>query len=219
MDDEKNNANVNVNVEPPKQDNVNVEQSEENEYLEYKKNVKPKKIKKPLTHKQKMKMHKKNIKRLPKFLSHRNVKKDLVNQMNSYDSFFKGNKFSMNQIATYSKSIRKLRKNKKSRKHKKIALTNQIQYMNVLFNADRKLNSMSSFNLMKATPQNYIKMFESGDVSTIWKNTSLPYTKTKNSMVKNINSTFHSFLLHNLINDFRKHNRVKKKKQKKKINV
>lgn len=208
VDEEKDqNQDQNNNVEVEKEKDKD---KDENEYLEYKKNVKkPKKM----THKQRMKMHKKNLKKLPRFLSNKNVKKDLLNQMNSYDSFFKGNKFTSNQLTTYSKSIRKLRKNKKTKKLKKIALTNQIQYMNVLFNADRKLNSLSGCNLMKATPQNYVKMFETRNLSSIWNNTAIPKSTKKNGMIQNINSIYHSFLLHGLIYDFRK-TKMKKKRKK-----
>ena len=197
MEEEK----QNINDEPQQPSNDTNEKTDDNEYLEYKKQKKPVKR---LTHKQQMKIHKKNLKKLPKFLKNKNVKKDLINQMNAFDNMFRGNKFTANQLQTYSKSVRKLRKKKKSKKLKKIAMTNQIQYMNALFNADRQLNSLSSFNLMKTTPQNYLNLFNDNDLSKLWTNTSIPFTSNKSSMVKNFNKSFHSFLLHGLINDFTK---------------
>ena len=197
MEEEK----QNINDEPQQPSNDTNEKTDDNEYLEYKKQKKPVKR---LTHKQQMKIHKKNLKKLPKFLKNKNVKKDLINQMNAFDNMFRGNKFTANQLQTYSKSVRKLRKKKKSKKLKKIAMTNQIQYMNALFNADRQLNSLSSFNLMKTTPQNYLNLFNDNNLSKLWTNTSIPFTSNKSSMVKNFNKSFHSFLLHGLINDFTK---------------
>ena len=214
--DDEQNVNVNVN-----ENNQNIkDQDEDNnnkddKYLEYRKPEKKpeKKPVKRLTHKQQMKIHKKNLKKLPKFLKNKNVKKDLINQMNAFDNMFRGNKFTANQLQTYSKSVRKLRKKKKSKKLKKIAMTNQIQYMNALFNADRQLNSLSSFNLMKTTPQNYLNLFNDNNLSKLWTNTSIPFTSNKSSMVKNFNKSFHSFLLHGLINDFKKSDKKKKIKQ------
>lgn len=203
MEEEK----QNINDEPQQPSNQNNndtnEKTDDNEYLEYKKQKQKKPVKR-LTHKQQMKIHKKNLKKLPKFLKNKNVKKDLINQMNAFDNMFRGNKFTANQLQTYSKSVRKLRKKKKSKKLKKIAMTNQIQYMNALFNADRQLNSLSSFNLMKTTPQNYLNLFNDNNLSKLWTNTSIPFTSNKSSMVKNFNKSFHSFLLHGLINDFTK---------------
>ena len=198
MEEEK----QNINDEPQQPSNDTNEKTDDNDYLEYKKPEK--KPVKRLTHKQQMKIHKKNLKKLPKFLKNKNVKKDLINQMNAFDNMFRGNKFTANQLQTYSKSVRKLRKKKKSKKLKKIAMTNQIQYMNALFNADRQLNSLSSFNLMKTTPQNYLNLFNDNNLSKLWTNTSIPFTSNKSSMVKNFNKSFHSFLLHGLINDFTK---------------
>lgn len=211
MDDDQKQNNDDVVVSNEQKENNNNNESKENEYLEYKpkldknKKTENEKKTKPLTHKQRMKLHKKNLKKLPAFLRNRNVKKDLINQMTGYNNMFNGNKFTANQLTRYSKSIRKLRKKKKSKKLKKIAMTNQIQYMNILFNADRELNSMSKFNLMKTTPQGYVDtMFNNANFNQLWKSTSLPCAKNKKSMIKNINASFHSLLLNGLIKELKK---------------
>ena len=175
MDNDNDDVDVTINQNNDDKDDKDDNDDKDDQYLEYKK--KPSKSKRPLTHKEQMKLHKKNMKKLPKYLRNKNVKKDLINQMNAFDNIFQGNKFSRNQLQTYSKSVRKLRKNKKSKKLKKIAMTNQIQYMNVLFNADRQLNSLSNFNLMKTTPRNYINMFDDKNLSKLWLNTSHRFRK------------------------------------------
>lgn len=174
---------------------------------------------KVLTHKQKMKQWKKNAKYLPKWAKNRNLKKDLTlsfnqsnNYVNDFNNFFKGDKFKHNQLMNYSKAIRKLRKNKKTPKRKKVAMTHQIQFMNLLFNTDRKLHSQPTFNLMKTTPKNYLSFFDKTDINQVWKATGLPYSSTKNIIIKDLNKAYMSFLKHDLIFG-KRHVPLKNKKQ------
>ena len=91
------------------------------------------------------------------------------------------------------------KKGKRTKKQKKIGLTNVISYLNLLYNADKEKRKQPRKNLMLANPYKYPSLISDANLNNIWKATRLPASRSRRGMVSNINNVYQQFLANDLI--------------------
>lgn len=108
--------------------------------------------------------------------------------------------FSDQELQGYINVIKKMRKNKRTKKQKKIGLTNTASFMNLLFNANNERQKKPTKNLMLRHPFTYPSMIPDYHINDIWKATKLPTSNRKKpDIVNNLNDIFHALIGYNLL--------------------
>lgn len=98
--------------------------------------------------------------------------------------------FTHDELKKFMTTIKKLRKNKRGKKKKKIGLTNVTSFLNLLYNVDKEKQRKPRQNLMYAHPYKYPALIRDADVDKIWKATKIPSSKTPNAIVTNLNDVY-----------------------------
>lgn len=129
-------------------------------------------------------------------------------------SYINGDTWTEKELKRFAAAIKKVRKNKRTRKQKKIGLTNTISLLNMLFNADKERTqrrypftyrrryppySYRRKNLMYDHPYKYPSLIPDANVNDIWKATGLKTSGSKDGMISNINNVYHSLYGYQLL--------------------
>ena len=107
--------------------------------------------------------------------------------MSNLETLF--NKSSADDIRLYQKCISNLRKNSKTRDGKICAIINQVKYMNKMFNTGNQLGGNESDVATKIT-KNMFNDYSDKDVNYIFKSIHIPYSKSKKSILGNVQSAY-----------------------------
>ena len=129
-----------------------------------------------------------------------------------------GSSFTEAELKKFAGVIKKLRKNKRGVKKKKVGLTNMSSFMNLLYNADRERQyayykrrypygyrrrypyGYKRRNLMRAHPFKYPSMIQDADVNAIWNATKLPRgRRSKDGIITDLNQVYRSLVGFNLL--------------------
>ena len=98
--------------------------------------------------------------------------------------------FTHDELKKFMMTIKKLRKNKRGKKKKKVGLTNVTSFLNLLYNVDKEKQRKPRQNLMYAHPYKYPALIRDADVDKIWKATKIPSSKTPNGIITNLNDVY-----------------------------
>ena len=159
---------------------------------------KPKKPKKKVLKKKPVK--KKVVKKKPKKkVAKKKILKKKVVKKTSTSNYIDDDSFSPQELKKYIAVMKKMKKNKRTTKQKKVGLTNVVSFLNLLYNADKEKRKKPRKNLMVANAQRYPSLIRDADVDVIWKSTKLPAARTKRGMVSNINGVYRQMLANDLI--------------------
>ena len=109
--------------------------------------------------------------------------------------FISESSFSEAQLNKYVDAILKIRKNKKTKKQKKIGLTNTASYLNLMYNADKEMQKKPHMksNLLMTNPFNYPQLIPNENVDRIWNATKMKKGKSKVALVSDFNSVYRQF--------------------------
>ena len=132
---------------------------------------------------------KKGVKKKP-------VKKKVVKKpVKKKGKFISESSFSEAQLNKYVDAILKIRKNKKTKKQKKIGLTNTASYLNLMYNADKEMQRKPHMksNLLMTNPFNYPQLIPNENVDRIWNATKMKKGKSKVALVSDFNSVYRQF--------------------------
>ena len=107
--------------------------------------------------------------------------------MSNLETLF--NKSSADDIRSYQRCISNLRKNSKSRDDKICSIVNQVKYMTKMFNTGHQLGGNESDIATKIT-KNMFNDYSDKDINYIFKSIHIPYSKSKKSILGNVQSAY-----------------------------
>lgn len=126
-------------------------------------------------------------------------KKPVKKKKKSSRSYIADDTFSDKELKEYMNAIKKVRAGKRTKKQKKVGLTNTISFLNLLFNANKERQKKPTKNLMYTHPFNYPSIISDHHINDVWKATKLPASKTRNGMVNNLNNVYQSLVGYKLL--------------------
>lgn len=109
--------------------------------------------------------------------------------------------FEFDELQRYVSVLRKMRRGKRTRRQRRIGLTNTISFLNLLYNADkeRRRRPYLRRNIMRYNRYRYPSLISDADLPSVWNATKLPTSKTRTGLVNNINNAYRHLLAYDLI--------------------
>lgn len=121
--------------------------------------------------------------------------------------------FTAGQIKKYMKVIKKLRQNKKTKRKKKVGLTNTIQFLNLIYNADKEKQKKPTRSLLKTNSYNYPSLIKDADINKIWNSTKLKTSGSRKTLVGDMNKVYKQLYGFNLLEPALPAKKLPKKKR------
>ena len=117
--------------------------------------------------------------------------------MSNFQALF--NNHNSSDIQEFQKILNNFRKNKKTKKQKIGAITNQVNYMNLMFNAGNELGGKQGVSFSKLD-NGFLSNFGKVDIDTIFSELHLPRGKqTKTTFLDNVESVYAKLHYYDLI--------------------
>ena len=117
----------------------------------------------------------------------------------STQNYISRGSFSDPELKQYLNLIKKFRKNKKTKKQRKVGLTNTISFLNLLFNADKEKQKKPRRNLLVKHPFAYPSIISDHHIDDIWKATKIPAARSKVGRMNNLNNVYHTMFGYKLL--------------------
>ena len=107
---------------------------------------------------------------------------------NNFDILFQNK--TQDEIGQYLTVLRDIRKGAKSKKQKIKAMTEQMKFVNLMFNAGHEMGGSGIPVQLSADSNEFLQMFHRQDINSLWREMHVPANKTSSSILGDVKNVY-----------------------------